>query len=1047
MKSLIVLALLSFGLLAGLSAQPTSQTVVAVGATWKFLNQNGDQGTVWRTETFNDASWSVGPSPLGYSPNNSDAASTTICNGCSGCTCTDCAPDCNTKRITTYFRHTVNLSDVTGTFSIRYQRDDGIVIYVNGTEVHRENLPEAPATITYSTTATAIPSDDEERAWKTVTMNPSSLFHTGNNVIAAEIHQTSASSSDIRFNMEVTFTPVATPLVRGPYLQMGTPHEMTLRWRTSTVSTGRVRYWTTEPGSQTFTADETSATTEHEKRLTGLTPSTRYFYTIGATDGSVLQGTPDNYFYTSPPLGIPEKTRIWLIGDFGTGGARQIDVKNGFKTFAGSEYIDMWIWLGDNAYSAGGTRDGRDSVYQLNVFNVYGPDRFMRQTPFYATPGNHDYYSTEARRIDHAIDYFNIVSNFRGGAGNDKEEYYSFNHGNIHIVSLDSYGYESGQGTAIFAPAGPQMTWLRADLEAAKANPAITWTLVFLHHPPYTNGTHDSDSEAELTNIRQQLVPILDQYRVDLLIGGHSHVYERTKLIKGHTGPSSTFDPNVHNAPPANNEPTPNFYYKNRMAPTNEGVMYIVNGTGGAAGKGSIPQHPAMDVSLDEGGSLYLEVEGNQLIGKFIGLNGAVKDEFTMIKTESVANTTNTLLGTDAGASLNTESQQNTLVGYQAGYHTTSSANLMFGYKAGYNNTTGNFNTFLGVQAGLSNTTGSANYIMGTNAGVANTTGSGNYFLGDNAGSGNTTGGFNIYIGANAASGAGVNGDNNLAIGFESGRANVGGFNNTFLGFRADAGANNLTNATAIGNNARVNQSNSIVLGNSANVGIGTSTPQNRLEIVGANNAGGLRITNLRSTTPATLLNQTKFLTVNANGDVVLGSINNSARATSLLWEQQGNNLRNVNAGSVIIGEGISRMPADYNLFVSKGILTQKVKVAVRNTADWSDRVFEDAYHLRPLPEVEQYVRTNRHLPGIPSAEQVVSQGIDLAWINAKLLEKIEELTLYVVQLEKNSRKLGAENAHLQQQITKLNAFAQRQAQLERRVRLLTQPPSAAKPK
>ena len=62
-----------------------------------------------------------------------------------------------------------------------------------------------------------------------------------------------------------------------------------------------------------------------------------------------------------------------------------------------------------------------------------------------------------------------------------------------------------------------------------------------------------------------------------------------------------------------------------------------------------------------------------------------------------------------------------------------------------------------------------------------------------------------------------------MALGFESGRGNAGGFNNTFVGFGADAGAGSLTNATAIGNNARVNVSNAFVLGNAANVGIGTS--------------------------------------------------------------------------------------------------------------------------------------------------------------------------------------------------------------------------------
>ncbi len=355
-------------------------------------------GTAWREEAFADAAWASGPAPLGYSTANSDGASTTICSGCVGCTCTtvtnNCADNCQTKRITTYFRHHLNLSDASGTYAIRYQRDDGIVIYVNGTEVHRENLPAT--TITYSSTATAV-GEADEASWITVVPPVSaSLFHTGDNVIAVEIHQTGPGSSDIRFNMEVVRTVgTVAALTRGPYLQMGTPNEMTLRWRSSSTNTGRVRYWTTAPGSQTINADESTATTEHEKRLTRLAANTRYNYTIGGTDGTILQSTADNYFYTAPLTGTTKKTRIWALGDFGLGPvtARQGNVKNQFLNYVGNNYIDLWLWLGDNAYAENGIGDGSQLEYQTKVFDIYGPDRIMRQTPIYATPGNHDYAS------------------------------------------------------------------------------------------------------------------------------------------------------------------------------------------------------------------------------------------------------------------------------------------------------------------------------------------------------------------------------------------------------------------------------------------------------------------------------------------------------------------------------------------------------------------------------------------------------------------------------------------------------------------------------
>ncbi|WP_147367908.1 bZIP transcription factor [Fibrisoma montanum] len=338
---------------------------------------------------------------------------------------------------------------------------------------------------------------------------------------------------------------------------------------------------------------------------------------------------------------------------------------------------------------------------------------------------------------------------------------------------------------------------------------------------------------------------------------------------------------------------------------------------------------------------------------------------------------------------------------------------------AGRTNTTGQFNTFIGVQTGLSNTTGSSNYMMGTNAGLSNTTGSGNYFLGDNAGGGNTTGGFNVYLGSNAGNGTNVNGDNNVAIGFESGRSNTNGTTNLFLGFRADANAAGLTNATAIGPNAKVGVSNAVVLGNSANVGIGTSMPTARLHIAsGVPNQSGLRLEELNDDDPA-VKSTNKFLTVDSNGNVILATYASSGReaAVESLWQRNGTFLQSTKGEAVIIGSNVSRTPAGYRLYVQEGILTEKVKVAVRNTAEWSDHVFAPTYKLAPLVEVEQHIQRHGQLPGVPSAKQMVEQGNDLHRTDAKLLEKIEELTLYMIDQQKQLDQLKAENQQIKQRL------------------------------
>jgi hypothetical protein len=88
-----------------------------------------------------------------------------------------------------------------------------------------------------------------------------------------------------------------------------------------------------------------------------------------------------------------------------------------------------------------------------------------------------------------------------------------------------------------------------------------------------------------------------------------------------------------------------------------------------------------------------------------------------------------------------------------------------------------------------------------------------------------------------------------------------------------------------------------------------------------------------------------------------------------------------------------------YSLFVKGGILTEEVRVALED--EWADYVFKENYMLAPLAEVEDYIKANGHLKNIPSAEEVKNNGIELAQMNKNLLEKVEELTLYIIELNK----------------------------------------------
>lgn len=408
--------------------------------------------------------------------------------------------------------------------------------------------------------------------------------------------------------------PFAT-VIRGPYLQNLTASNLTVRWRTDAPVASAVRF-TAGPHTGIWTIRDDGPKTEHSITLTNLAPDTGYQYQI-ESDLEVLSEGPDHFFFTGPAVKRP--TRIWAIGDSGTASADAKAVYDRYREFTGRRYTDFWLMLGDNAYGI-----GTDAEYQTAVFDMY--PELLRQTPLWSTMGNHETFSIEENG-QHA--YFNNftfpTAGEAGGEPSGTEHYYSFDYGNIHLVCLDSE--ESAR-----TPGSPMLVWLEEDLAATTKD----WTIVMWHSPPYTKGSHDSDSlfdtGGSLVQMRENVVPILESYGVDLVLCGHSHNYERSFLLNGHYGFSRSLTPSMILDSGSGRPGETGAYRKEGTGATpNQGTVYVVAGSSGWA-TFVTGRHPAMHTALLRMGSLVLDIQDHQLEGKFLRETGEIDDHFTILK-------------------------------------------------------------------------------------------------------------------------------------------------------------------------------------------------------------------------------------------------------------------------------------------------------------------------------------------------------------------------------------------------------------------------------
>jgi hypothetical protein len=408
---------------------------------------------------------------------------------------------------------------------------------------------------------------------------------------------------------------------------------MVIRWRTDTTE-GSVVSYGTERGQLTKSARAEGITSEHIVQLTGLQPGTKYYYAVGAAalpppsaeKKAAAEDAPGraaiNSFTTPPPAGPAAPTRVWVLGDPGTKNATQTAVRDVYYKHTGSRATDLWLLLGDNAYP-----DGTDADYQKAIFEMY--PTMLRSSPVWPALGNHD--GKSANSITQSGTYYDIFTlptrAQAGGVASGTEAYYSFDHANIHFICLDSHDSDR-------TPDGAMMQWLKADLAATPRD----WIIAFFHHPTYTKGTHDSDkdsdSQGRMNDMRAVFLPVLEQGGVDLVLTGHSHVYERSWLMDGHYGKSDTFDAAKHVKQKVDGRADGSgVYRKPRTRAPHLGEVNVVTGSAGHASAKPVPlNHPAFYLSLNEAGSSIIDINGLKLDFVFLNEKGERRDWFTIVK-------------------------------------------------------------------------------------------------------------------------------------------------------------------------------------------------------------------------------------------------------------------------------------------------------------------------------------------------------------------------------------------------------------------------------
>jgi hypothetical protein len=460
---------------------------------------------------------------------------------------------------------------------------------------------------------------------------------------ASRLRLLAAVAATLMLSTLTATTASAQTITRGPYLQMPGPDRMTVVFHTDIALTSAEVDYGTTVGLGTVMSGSSSADLmggfKHVVNLAGLTDYTKYFYAVGDNGTPITTAGNDYAFTTSPLPGTRQPIRIWTFGDSGYWPGKDAAThyqqnREEYYEYVGApldangaaDATDVMLYLGDNAYTL-----GDDPTHQAVFFGPPELQAFLRRQPFLSAIGNHEGFVADS--VTETGDYYDMfyfpTGNELGsnGVASGSESYFSFDYGNIHFIVLDTEENVEDLGGVGAA----MLTWLENDLLATTAD----WIIAAWHRPPYSKGLfHDSDTEGNEVLARENFLPILEDYGVDLVVNGHSHSYERTPLIDDHIGMSGTLDA-AHILDGGDGDPNGDGPYRKaslQQAP-HEGAVYVVTGAAADARAFNPAEgHPLMVNTNITPGTSIIEVDGDTLTGKYLTKFGSTSDTFRIEK-------------------------------------------------------------------------------------------------------------------------------------------------------------------------------------------------------------------------------------------------------------------------------------------------------------------------------------------------------------------------------------------------------------------------------